>query len=58
MADSLPVIYGSTHWITGIEKGPDGSTWYRVNDELFDMDYHIPAEHLRPIPAEEVLPFA
>ncbi len=52
------LYYGSTHWITGIEKGPDGSTWYRVNDELIDMDYHIPAEHLRPIPAEELTPIS
>ena len=52
------LYYGSTHWITGIEKGPDGSTWYRVNDELIDMDYHIPAEHLRPIPPEELTPIS
>jgi hypothetical protein len=52
------LYFGSTHWINGIDKGPDGSTWYRVHDELIDMDYHIPAEHLRPIPADELTPIS
>jgi lipoprotein-anchoring transpeptidase ErfK/SrfK len=52
------LYYESTHWITGIEQGPDGDPWYRVMDELIDMEYFVRAEHLRPIPHEELTPIS
>jgi lipoprotein-anchoring transpeptidase ErfK/SrfK len=52
------MYYESTHWVTGIEEGPDGTAWYRVMDELIDMEYFVKAEHLRPIPDEELTPIA
>lgn len=48
----------STHWILGLDDGPDGEPWYRVRDELLDIDYHVKAAHLRPIPAEELTPIS
>ena len=50
---NLRLYYGSVHWITGIDDGPDGEPWYRVFDELVGFPYHVPAIHMRPIPLEE-----
>lgn len=54
------LYYGSTHWIAGIDEGPDGEPWYKLQDELFDSlyYYHVPAVHVRPIPAEELAPIS
>ncbi len=53
---NLRLYYGSVHWITGIDDGPDGQAWYRIFDELVGYPYHIPAIHLRPIPFDEWSP--
>jgi lipoprotein-anchoring transpeptidase ErfK/SrfK len=53
---NLRLYYGSVHWITGIDDGPDGDPWYRIFDELVGFPYHVPAIHLRPIPLEEWSP--
>lgn len=52
------LYYSSTHWITGIEEGPDGKPWYRLRDELQPLDYYAPAGALRPIPDEEFEPIS
>lgn len=53
---NLRLYYGSTHWIDGIDEGPDGEPWYRIFDELVGFPYHVLAIHLRPIPFEEWSP--
>ncbi len=53
---NLRLYYGSVHWISGIEEGPDGEPWYSVFDELVGYPYHVAATHLRPIPSEEWTP--
>ncbi len=53
---NLRLYYGSTHWIDGIDEGPDGQAWYRIFDELVGFPYHVSAAHLRPIPLEEWSP--
>ena len=50
---NLRLYYGSVHWITGIDDGPDGEPWYQIFDELVGYPYHVPAIHLRPIPLAE-----
>lgn len=50
------LYYASTHWVTGIEKGPDGATWYQITDELLHINYYVLANHLRKIPASELTP--
>lgn len=55
---NLRLYYGSVHWITGIDEGPDGEPWYRIHDELVVYPYHVPAIHLRPIPFEEWAPIS
>jgi lipoprotein-anchoring transpeptidase ErfK/SrfK len=49
------LYYGSTHWVTGVRPGPDGEPWYEIEDH-FERVYYAAAEHLRPIPAEELAP--
>lgn len=51
------LYYSSTHWVTGVQEGPDGRPWYRITNELSDSEvYFVPAEHLRLIPPEEYTP--
>lgn len=52
------LYYGSTHWVVGIEEGPDGQTWYRLHDELSEVQYHAPAQHLRLLAKEEFDPIS
>ena len=55
------LYYGSTHWIIGIDLGPDGQPWYRIRDELLSSkgeNYHAPAIQMRYIPPEEYSPLS
>ena len=52
------LYYDSVHWVTGIEDGPDGQPWYKVKDELLDLEYHVPAPHLRLVPPDELTPLS
>jgi lipoprotein-anchoring transpeptidase ErfK/SrfK len=52
------LYYQSTHWATAIEAGPDGRAWYQLTSELWDVDYFVPASHLRPIPDDELTPLS
>jgi len=53
------LYYSSTHWITGIDTGPDGKPWYIVQDEADkNIFYYVPAVQLRPIPPEEMSPLS
>jgi lipoprotein-anchoring transpeptidase ErfK/SrfK len=42
----------------GVDAGPDGEPWYRIRDELLDIDYFAPATHFRPIQPEEISPIS
>src|SRR5512133_3979177 len=50
------LYYGSNHWVKGVDTGPDGSPWYRLHDELSELEYHAPATHFRLIAPEEFAP--
>lgn len=52
------LYYNSTHWISGIDQGPDGEAWYRIYDELLRSEYFVTAQHLRPVLAEELTPIS
>ncbi len=52
------IYFGSTHWATGIEPGPDGELWYRLTSELWDTSYFVPRPLLRPIPDAELAPIS
>jgi len=53
-----PLYYNTTHWVTGIDQGPDGRPWYKITDELLHIDYFVPGHHLRLIPDEEFSPIS
>ena len=52
------LYYGSTHWVKGVDSGPDGIPWYRLHDELTEIEYHVQATHLRFIQPEEFEPIS
>lgn len=52
------LYYGSTHWVRGVDIGPDGAPWYRLHDELTEVQYHAPAMHFRLIPEAEFAPIS
>lgn len=50
------LYYESVHHLTAIEEGPQGMCCYRIHDHRLDLDYHVPAIGIRPIPFEEYSP--
>jgi hypothetical protein len=55
------LYYSTTHWVTQVVEGPDGTPWYRIKDEMLlmdSLDYYVPAQHVRLIPAEELTPLS
>ena len=52
------LYYQSVHWITGVEEGLDGETWYRLTDDVNHARTFVQAAHLRPIAAEEMSPLS
>jgi hypothetical protein len=55
---STRIYYGSTHWATAIEPGPNGDPWYKLTSELWDTDYYVPRYLLRLIPDAELAPIS
>lgn len=52
------LYYQSTHWVVGVDEGPDGTPWYRLHDELTEIQYHTPAINMRLVTPEEFEPIA
>jgi len=48
------LYFGSVHWISGIEAGPDQRSWYRLTDERLLVHYFVPALHVQPIFTDEL----
>lgn len=51
-------FYGSTHWVDFVDADEHGWTSYRVYDDREKIYYFVTAEHLRPIPMEELAPLS
>jgi lipoprotein-anchoring transpeptidase ErfK/SrfK len=56
--DIYRLYYQSTHWVIGVEEGPDGEAWYRILDDLTKDEYHASAKHFRPVLADELQPIS
>jgi hypothetical protein len=52
------MYYETTYWVARKVKGDGGSAWYRIFDDLHKVDYFVPAEYLRIVPAEEFTPIS
>ncbi len=51
------LYYETTHWISGIKPGPDGTPWYELTSELSDtLKYYVRRDHLRLVQDVEYLP--
>ncbi|MBN2548017.1 MAG: L,D-transpeptidase [Anaerolineales bacterium] len=50
--------YGSTHWVTYAFTGANNQIWYEVLDDDNRGYFHVTAEHLRPITADELTPLS
>jgi hypothetical protein len=53
------LYFQSVHWITAVEEGPDGKSWYQISDESDDnLKYYVPQAHIRLITPEEISPIS
>ena len=52
------LYYQSTAWVTGSKKDPAGRIWYRLLDDLLNVEYYARAEHLRRIEPDELSPIS
>lgn len=52
------LYFDSMHWVTAKVDGPDGSAWYQITESWTNVQYYAKAEHLQPIPAEELAPIS
>ena len=51
------LYYETTHWVTGIKPGPDGTPWYLITSELSNtLQYYVRRDHLRMVQDIEYLP--
>ncbi len=50
--------YSTTHWVDQVVTDKQGKVWYRVLDDRYRVFYYVLAEHLRPVPDEELTPLA
>jgi len=46
--------YETTHWVIGLTQATDGSAWYRVLDDKWELVLYVPAHHIRLIPPAEL----
>ncbi len=46
--------YETTHWVIGLTYADDGSPWYRILDDKWELVLYAPAHHIRLIPPQEL----
>jgi lipoprotein-anchoring transpeptidase ErfK/SrfK len=52
------LYYSTVYWILDVFKDRKGQKWYRVPDDKLKVEYYVNAEHLRPLPPEELAPIS
>jgi L,D-transpeptidase catalytic domain len=53
------LYYETVHWVKASAIHPvDGSIWYYILDDKFELFYYVPAEHMRLIPDSELAPLS
>jgi len=50
--------YKATFWIRGVERESDARSWYRIWDDLREVDYYAPADAFRLLPPDELTPIS
>jgi len=46
--------YETTHWVLGLIQGLDGTQWYRIMDDKWELILYVKARHMRLIPPSEL----
>jgi lipoprotein-anchoring transpeptidase ErfK/SrfK len=46
--------YATTHWVAGLGQDEGGAPWYHIRDDKWPLNFYVPAQHLRLIPASEL----
>ena len=52
------LYFTSVHWVTHRTVGPDGEIWYGLTDEHLNVQYFVPAAHVRLVQPEELAPIS
>lgn len=52
------LYYNSLFWIKKVVPDKQGAIWYQIADDKLKVTYYVSAEHMRPIPPEELSPIA
>ena len=50
------LYYQSIYWITGIDVGPNGTAFYRLQDDWLKVYYYVPAKAMKPLPLDSYNP--
>ncbi|KPL08239.1 hypothetical protein AMJ86_01400 [bacterium SM23_57] len=46
--------YETTHWVIGITYAADGSPWYQILDDKWELVLYVPAPHIRLLPPADL----
>jgi lipoprotein-anchoring transpeptidase ErfK/SrfK len=50
--------YQTTYWVVDFVQDTNGDPWYAILDDKWDFLLYVPANHLRLVPNEELLPLS
>lgn len=46
--------YETTHWVKKVTRDAYGEVFYKILEDKWDLEYYVPAQHLRIIPQDEL----
>ncbi|MBS1249746.1 MAG: hypothetical protein MAG431_01330 [Chloroflexi bacterium] len=46
--------YETTHWVEKAVRDSNGKAFYKIMEDKWDLEYYVPAQHLRIIPSVEL----
>jgi hypothetical protein len=52
------LYYSAVFWIHKVVTDKTGASWYQIPDDKLKSIYYVSAEHMRPLPAEDLSPIA
>jgi hypothetical protein len=52
------LYYSAVFWIKQVVTDKKGASWYQIPDDKLKFNYYVNAEHMRPVPADELSPIA
>ncbi len=52
------LYYATTYWVFGTLTTSDGTTWYQIQDDKWDLQFYVNAAHVHIITADEVAPLS